>query len=554
VGFSSPPSLGDLPGDNSREQPASLPDTYNITGDGLPSAPRLPVPVDGPETVDQSDEKDPSSHDEQGRRTFIVLDVAPAVILDRCHVDHSKIDVLSDDVLLYIFNLYQRRSRQSASYLAYALDCDYMWPWHTMVHVCQRWRRLIFAWPNHLEVRVECKSRTAVAKALDVWPALPISIKSWLNHEDGADIIAALEHRERIAWIRLLDLSGPQLKECVTLMQGPFPILRCLSLDCYANDVLVVTDAFLAGSASHLQLLKLSGVPFPTLPKFLLSASELVQVDLRDITSAGYVSPEAMATCLATLKNLQSLVIKFQSKTSFLDRTSRVSPPPTRDVLPALSSFMITGVSEYLEDLMARIHTPQLNFFNPQFFYQPIFDIPQLPQFIHRADKLKLPAHARIEFCEDAVLISLTSREDGISALRFYCTGLARQHSLFVHCLPLLSHIDTLELASCSLLPTERDTTPWLDFLRLFNSVEALHVDHEEVGMQLVVATALAELAPEETEEVLPMLKIIVGRFDSEEFDMMKPFLHTRSESGHPVEVMMWLPVPSPGADWFRTR
>lgn len=504
--------------------------------------------VDGPETIEQGDEKDSSSHDEQGRRTSVVLDVAPVMITDRWHVGHLKFDVLSDDVLLYIFDAYQRRSRQPAYEWAYAFENDPGWPWHTMVHVCQRWRRLIFAWPNHLEVRVECKSRTAVAKALDIWPALPISIQSNLDHEDGGDVIAALEHRERIAWIKLLDLSGPRLEKCVSLMQGPFPILRCLSLDCDANDVLVLTDAFLAGSASHLQLLRLSGVPFPTLPKLLLSASKLVHIDLNDITSAGYVSPEAMATCLATLKSLRSLVIKFQSDSSFLDRTSRLSPPPTRGVLPGLSSFTITGVSEYLEDLIARIDTPQLNFFSPQFFYQPIFDIPQLPQFIHRAEKLKLPHHARIEFCEDAVVISLTSREDGNSALRFYCTGLYRQLSLLVHSLPLLSRIDTLELASCSPLLYGRHM-PWLDFLRIFDAVKALHVDYEQLEMQFVIATALAEIALEETEEVLPMLQIIVGRFDLEEFEMMRPFLHARSESGHPVEVMMWLPVPSPDQD-----
>lgn len=234
-----------------------------------------------------------------------------------------------------------------------------------MVHVCQRWRRLIFAWPNHLEVRVECETKPAVAKALDVWPALPISIRSMVTYKDGGDIIAALEHRERMAEIRLLGLSGPQLEECVTLMQGPFPVLRCLSLGCDANlnDALVVTDAFLAGSASHLRLLGLGGVPFPTLPRLLLTARDLVHLNLWGITSAGYVSPEAMATYLATLKRLRSLDIIFRSKTSFPDRTSQISPPPTRSVLPALLRFTFRGISEYLEDLMAQIDTPQLEFY-----------------------------------------------------------------------------------------------------------------------------------------------------------------------------------------------
>jgi len=154
---------------------------------------------------------------------------------------------------------------------------------------------------------------------------------------------------------------------------------------------------------------------------------------------------------------------------------------------------------------------------------------------------------AHVEFRENAVVISLTPWDGGKSALQFYCARLDRQLSMLVHRLPLLSHIDTLELASCSPKPDERDPTPWLNFLRLFSAVETLRVGDER--MQFVVATALAELAPEETEKVLPMLQTIVGRFESEVIDIMRPFLHARSESDHPMKVMqvIWLPVPSRG-------
>jgi hypothetical protein len=365
-----------------------------------------------------------------------------------------------------------------------------------------------------------------------------------LNYKGGDGIIAALEHRDRMAGIRLLGLSGPQLEKCVSLIQRPFPVLRYLSFGCVTNNAPVLTDACLAasGSASRLQLLQLSGVPFPTLPKFLLSASELVHLDLKDITSAGYISPEAMATCLATLKRLRSLVIKFQSERSFPDLTSPLSPLPTRGVLPALSSFTIKGVSKYLEDLVARIDTPQLESFNPHHFCQPtdvILDISQLAQFIHRAQKLKLPSSAHVDFRGKAVAISLTSRKGGHSALWFYCTWFERQLTLLAHCFPLFSQIDTLQLASSSL--KAHDAMPWLDFLRPFNAVETLRVDDEEV--QYAVAGALGgdyELTsrpPAETDDILPKLQAIVGHFESEVIDIMEPFLRKRSESGHPVEV-----------------
>jgi hypothetical protein len=191
-----------------------------------------------------------------------------------------------------------------------------------------------------------------------------------------------------------------------------------------------------------------------------------------------------------------------------------------------------------LKDPVARIDTPQLEYFNPQFFYQPIFDISPLIQFMHRAEKLKPPSNAHVDFCESAVVISLTSREGGHSALVFDCawTLAGQLIRLLAHCLPLLSQIDTLHLGSNSLV--KDGTMPWLDFFRLFNTVETLRVDGE--GVQLVVATALAGgrgLAPEETEDVFPKLQAIVGHFESEVVDIMEPFLRARSESGQPIDV-----------------
>ena len=92
----------------------------------------------------------------------------------------------------------------------------------------------------------------AIEMALDVWPALPISIRSKLKDDDpdGGDIIATLKHRERIIEVDLSGLSGPQLESCVALMQEPFPILQTLSLECNPETTtLVIPDMFLGGSA-----------------------------------------------------------------------------------------------------------------------------------------------------------------------------------------------------------------------------------------------------------------------------------------------------------------
>jgi len=92
-------------------------------------------------------------------------------------------------------------------------------------------------------------------------------------------------------------------------MQEPFQSLRTLRLSCRAEvrDVPVITDTFLGGSAPRLQVIELCHIPFPTLPKLLLSANDLVRLSLEDIKRAGYISPDVMATCLAVFDKARLL-------------------------------------------------------------------------------------------------------------------------------------------------------------------------------------------------------------------------------------------------------
>ena len=73
----------------------------------------------------------------------------------------------------------------------------------------------------------------------------------------------------------------------------------------------------------------------------------------------GHISPEAMAAGLAGSPRLDSIEFCFQDEVFHSDRTPL--PPVTRTVLPALTSFSFSGVTTYLEDLVARMDCPQLN-------------------------------------------------------------------------------------------------------------------------------------------------------------------------------------------------
>lgn len=194
-------------------------------------------------------------------------------------------------------------------------------------------------------------------------------------------------------------------------MQEPFPVLTRLFLGSDDVDVPALSGAFLGGSAPCLQEIALSGIPYPTLPTLLLSASDLVELSLHKIPQTGYVSPEAMVACLAVLPRLSTFHIGFGSAI----RPDRILPPLiTRRVLPALTSFRFNGASEYLEDLVARIDSPQLSqifiFYLNQFVD---FEVAQLSEFIDRSvgTQIALFRRAQVTFVRDWVSFTTYPRD-----------------------------------------------------------------------------------------------------------------------------------------------
>jgi hypothetical protein len=176
------------------------------------------------------------------------------------------------------------------------------------------------------------------------------------------DFGAAIVHPNRVCKIELFRPLISQLERLASAMQEKFPALTHLLLNFeYDRDRSApeLSDGFLGGSAPRLQSLSLHYIPFPALPKLLLSATELVFLDLL-MPDYKYILPEAIVTSLAVLVKLKSLTIEFEFYISRAERESRSPPPLIRTVLPALTRFKFQGSSEYLEDLVARIDAPLL--------------------------------------------------------------------------------------------------------------------------------------------------------------------------------------------------
>jgi hypothetical protein len=284
-----------------------------------------------------------------------------------------------------------------------------MYAWHTLVHVCQKWRNVVFGSPRRLRLRLNCSARASWKKTLAIWPPLPLFIGELRSSiQDMDNILAALKHNDRVYGVGLGKITNSQLENVWAAMEVPFPELESLCLLCHdkGETAPVVPDSLLGGSALRLRCLSLTHIsfPFPLLRKLLLSTTHLTTLYLSDIPQPGYISPKAMVTFLSTLTTLESLYLRFKSPRPRPVQESRRLPTPTRTLLPVLSRLVFRGISEYLEDLLARIDAPLLDCLGITFFHQLIFDTPQLAQFISRTPKLmiplKLPDAACIVFSE----------------------------------------------------------------------------------------------------------------------------------------------------------
>jgi hypothetical protein len=438
------------------------------------------------------------------------------------------IDNLPDVALLEIFDFYVDKAR--------------MFTWYRLVHVCRKWRNIVFGSPRRLDLRLFCTDSTPVRQTLNVWPLLPIvinveSYEIW----DMDNVVAALEHNDRICELGLWLITSSQLDKVLAAMQQPFPALTHLEIQLVDETTPVIPVSFLGGSAPRLRTLVLNYIPFPGLPNLLLSATHLVRLELWGTPHSGYFSPETMITCLSVLTRLESLRIGFESPRRFPDRNGRL-PLPTRVLLPVLTKLQFKGVGEYLEDLVARIDAPLLDDLAITFFHQLILDTSQLTQLISRISKFKVHDEARVVFSDWDVRFTLPRTFDGELSLGILCTqsdwqlsSLAQLcSSSFLHALiPSVEHLYILENGFSQLCwQDDIESSQWLELLHPFTAVKDLYISSEFTPR---IARALTEVLPTLQnlflEESLPSGNVqeTIGKF-----------VAARQLACHPIAVSHW--------------
>ena len=449
--------------------------------------------------------------------------------------DKPTIHILPDDILLYIFD----HCRGDEEYFTQKM-------WKPLIHVCQRWRRVIFASPRRLHLLLVCDVRTPVRKLLEIWPHLPIAILYSQKDccEGGENVIAALKRHISVSWIVFDELTSPVLEKFAAVMQKPFPALMGLHLQSSDEIGPIVPDSFLGGSAPQLQIAFLEGIAFPALHKLVISTTHLTKLWLQRIPDAGYIEPEDMATCLTALPRLKELHIGYQSPQS--PPFQKPSPSPTHSILPALTYFAFRGDSKYFQYLIARISAPNLDCLNLWFFMDIVSTLPQLYSFISGAERLKpferaymelYPWSTRITFGSPTSL-DLGTRCDRLDQQISWMAQLCNRLSV------LLSHVKWLEISgdpdSQVELQDGVESTQWLEVFHPFTAVQSLYVS-QKLGP--LVARALQELTGKEAIGVLPSLcNLSLGGFGPSGAveEAIEPFVAARRLFDRPVVVERW--------------
>ena len=359
-----------------------------------------------------------------------------------------------------------------------------------------------------------------------------------LDEEGQDNIIAALERHDRVKSISIRGQRCLALEKLAAAMERPFPVLTDLYLSSSAEIAPVLHDEFLGGSAPCLKNFVLLNIPFPGFPRLASFATHLSTLSLYDLPMTGYISPEAMATCLATLPSLHYLFISFQSPLSRPDHIGL--PPPMRAVLPTLTYFDFTGVSEYLEDLVAQIDTPKLFRLVIHFFMDLMFHIPRLNKFIARAERTRPYISADVRFSATHIQIFLGRIELEVICREpdWQASSIAQLCNWLSSC---LSHVERLEI--CEDTPGQArqgngiDPTQWFELFDLFPAVQDLYIHGQ---LRPLVTRALQELTEERATEVLPTLRSLffTGPSPPESTrEDIETFIAARQHSDHRVVV-----------------
>ena len=478
---------------------------------------------------------------------------------------------LPDEVILEIFDYYRR------SITSYDHQWKENYAWFNLAHVCRKWRAVTFASATRLDLGITVgPTKPAHIKTILSGP-FPIHLDYELVPEDGNitrssvwRMRTVLRLRDRVRGIAFKFAGGASkasldnFKKFFKATNCSFPVLESLVLHFSAGYEPTIPETFLRGSDLsdlHLRRLELVGVSFPSISKFLLSATSPNLTDLLIDTALKSPVGTSLLSCLKGMPCLRSLGL-FISSSPYFSSQGPSPQPATRclkraALLSKLTRFCYVGSSVFLNALAAGLSAPSLRDVNIEFRDNTIPSrslVVHLPRFFNE-----------IEEHYHAVYVAIVE-EVGLWKWVFRLS-LLTQPEYIGHCKPrfelgpyssrspesITRLIDTLStrLTTVEALRVSFDSTvtqstriPWRRFYQQFPGVKALQPEGTN-STQSIVLTLLHQVPGEPNDlPLLPSLEEIdLGTapvYESQrksQLALLKPFVHARQKAGCPVKV-----------------
>ena len=472
----------------------------------------------------------------------LIISMAPAVTFD----------IFPDEVLQEIF----------ASCLCnrHWNPMGHMKEWQRLVHVCQKWRQIIYGLPSFFDLHLYCSAETPFRDNLSHWPKFPLTVHYAIPHGDvDDDLISALRCIDRVRRIELV-IQDTEVQDVFAAMQFPFQALTHLDIagiyldeEFLGDGVIQLPWDLMGGFAPSLQHLRFDAISCPSIPVFLASACGLVSLQLEDIPpdGVGYISPGDLVGGLATLSSLTTLCIKFASWRNFPPRDS--SDPADHAALPALTHFVFRGEYDYLEILVAHISSPRVEDIQIEYL-TPVDDsveAGQLSQFIDHTGYFGFAQFSRAQLSFDLfkayikldraqgechrTQLSITIGDEAPLPLAKLDFPVPRIAHVLGQLVVMLLNVGHLSINVEHHGKSDRlDNVKWLPLLRLFPAVEALRVSGR---LAAHLTTVLDDIAEERITDVLYALRSLQLGDGDELVGSAGQFLAWRRYIGRPVTV-----------------
>ena len=469
-----------------------------------------------------------------------------------CNRSHTvSIHILNDDSILHVFYLYRPLFRDEDGIADWKYNGRW---WYALVHVCQRWRNIIFGSATYLGLSLHCTFGTPVSDMLAHSPPLPLVVGYFrdsfeLTTEDEEGVVLALKQHDRVCRVRLHN-AGTIIQKLIKAMDEEYPVLEFLDIMHPKMDNSTILRFPETLQAPRLRSLALRGFALPIGSRLLTTAVGLVTLHLDIPHPFTYFHPNTLIRWISFMPQLETLAIFFNFSLPNRDVERQLTHTPiiAPITLPNLHHLQFRGVSTYLEALVQWIITPRLKELYIGFSNQLTFSFPRLLQFIIAAENLRL-GNAVLTFSDKLVNAGVYryGETNGYAfGIVVKCYHLDWQTSsmaqIFNSLSQIFSAVEYLTLqhdvhSESAEEHNDVDPTEWRKLLRPFSNVKTLEI---EEGLVKDLSRCLELEDGESGLALLPELQELEYFGNGDARDAFASFVDARRNAGRPVNLVRW--------------